>query len=355
MCLCLLPQKPQNIPFKGGFMICWLTVNRACNMRCKWCYAKADNFSTVATMTPTVLKNILSVTSSTPIKKFILIGGEPTLHHQLPSMIKRLKPVKVLLVTNGVKLADKEYLKSLKDSGLDMVTISLKGATEEQYKQNTGVACLRLVEKAVANLNDLEISYCISVTFSSSVVNMLPMILDWMKSTNAKVMSINYCRPVIMNDKVNVEEVPHPKEMAQKTIESYEMIKSAGVKCVYNFLLPLCLLPLEFINELVSKDLLTTVCQLQTNNGLIFMPDGNLVPCNHLFEYSLGKLGIDFNTSADFENFRNSDAVKKFYKKTQNLPDARCKECSLQTRCGGGCFIQYLQYNSSEIIIKPFI
>ncbi|MFA5827147.1 MAG: radical SAM protein [Candidatus Paceibacterota bacterium] len=335
-------------------MVCWLTINRACNMRCNWCYAKNDNFNLVKTMTYTVFENILTAISSTPIKKFILIGGEPTLHHQLPLMIKRLKPAKVLLVTNAVKLADIKYLKLLKDNGLDMVTVSLKGTTEEQYKQNTGVACLKSVEKAIANLNDLNINYSISVTFSSSIMNTLPMVLDWMKSSNAKVMSINYCRPVVLNNKVSVKEVPHPKEMARKTVESYEMIESSGVKCVYNFLLPLCLLPIEFINKLVSKDLLTTVCQLQKNNGLIFMPDGNLVPCNHLFEYSLGKLGEDFNTSTEFESFRNKDEIKDFYRKTQNLPDIKCKECILQKHCGGGCFIQYLQYDSSEIIIKPF-
>jgi len=324
-------------------------------MRCNWCYAKADNFSSVSTMTSIVFEKILSAISSTSIKKFILIGGEPTLHNQLPSMINRLKPAKVLLVTNAVKLADKKYLKLLIDNGLDMVTVSLKGATEEQYKQNTGVACLKSVEKAVANLNDFKINYSISVTFSSSIMTTLPMVLDWMKSTNAKVMSINYCRPVVLDNKVSIKEVPHPKEMAQKTIDSYEMIKSSGVRCVYNFLLPLCLLPIEFINELLSKDLLTTVCQLQTNNGLIFMPDGNLVPCNHLFEYSLGKLGVDFNTNTEFEKFRKKDEIISFYQKTQNLPDVRCKQCNLQKHCGGGCFIQYLQYDSSEIIIKPFI
>lgn len=336
-------------------MVCWLTVNRVCNLRCGWCYAWADNFSPVSTMTKSVFEKILSVTSSTSITKFILIGGEPTLHHQLPAMINRLKPARVLLVTNAVKLADMKYLMLLKNSGLNALTVSLKGVTEEQYKQNTGKAYLNLVEKAVANLNKLNMEYSISVTFSSPVMNILPMVIDWMKSTNAKVMSINYCRPVLINGKVSMEGVPHPKEMAQKTVESYQMIKDSGVKCVYNFMMPLCLLPIEFIDELVSRDLLQTVCQLQKNNGLIFMPDGNLVPCNHLFEYSLGKIGVDFNSAKDFENFRNKTEIKNFYRRTKNLPDIRCQECNLKTHCGGGCFIQYLQYDSSEIVVKPFI
>ena len=246
-------------------MVCWLTINRVCNMRCGWCYARADNFSSISTMTKNIFKKILLVTSSTPISKFILIGGEPTLHHQLPAIISRLKPTTVVLVTNGVKLADMKYLKLL--NGLDGLTISLKGVTEEQYKQNTGKAYLNQVEKAIANLNELDMKYSISVTFSSPVMDILPLVISWMKSNNAKTMSINYCRPVIIDGGISMEGVPHPKEMAQKTVESYDMIKNSGVKCVYNFLMPLCLLPIEFINELVSKDLIQTVCQLQKNTA----------------------------------------------------------------------------------------
>ena len=107
-------------------MVCWLTVNRICNMRCGWCYAWADNFNPVATMTNSMFKKIISVTSSTHITKYILIGGEPTLHNQLPVMISQLKPARVVLVTNAVKLADIKYLMLLKNSGLNALTISLR-------------------------------------------------------------------------------------------------------------------------------------------------------------------------------------------------------------------------------------
>jgi radical SAM protein with 4Fe4S-binding SPASM domain len=335
-------------------MICWLTLNRACNLRCKWCYAMAENFDSATTMTLNVFEKILSVISSTHISEFILIGGEPTLHSDLPLFIKKLKPAKVLLVTNAIKLANIDYLKQLKDNGLDKVTVSLKGATDEEYLMNTGVSAIQRVEEAVANLNSLDISYTISVTFSSSIMNTIPSILKWMKSSNAKIMSVNYCRPVILNEAVSIDEVPHPQNMANKTIESYQLIKDSGVRCVYNFLLPLCLLPRELINELIKDDQLTTICQLQKRNGLIFTQDGSLVPCNHLYDYSLGKLDIDFKTPEEFELFSQREEIIEFYQKAHNLPDIKCKQCSLKTYCGGGCFIQYLYYDPSKIIIEPF-
>ncbi|MDD4901479.1 MAG: radical SAM protein [Patescibacteria group bacterium] len=335
-------------------MICWLTINRTCNMRCKWCYARDEGFKSDATMPLTTFENILRAIGTLPISRFIILGGEPTLHRDLPAMIRRLKPNKVALVTNALKLTDKGYLSLLKDSGLDVVTISLKGSSEEEYKQNTGVNGLGKVERAVANLNELGITHCISVTFSSSVVKVFPQVLSWMKSTNAQSMSINYCRPVVLDNDISMEGVPNPKEMARQTVKSYEMVRSSGAKCVYNFMLPLCLLPLEFIRELVKENLLTTVCQLQKGNGLIFMPDGTLIPCNHLFGYPLGKAGEDFTTADEFINFRKGEEVKTFYQKTGSLPDKRCQTCSLKAQCGGGCFIQYLHYKPAELVVRPF-
>ena len=335
-------------------MICWLTINRICNMRCEWCYAKASGFSANATMTSNTFEHILSVISTQKISRFILLGGEPTLHPSLPDMIRRLKPVKVVLVTNALRLSNRDYVRSLKECGLDVVKISLKGATDQEYKENTGVAGLGRVERAIANLNELSIPYSISVTFSGRVMKALPGIIDLMKRSSATVMSVNYCRPVVLKDSVVVDGMPHPCDMAQETVESYKLIRDSGVACVYNFMLPLCLLPKDFIAELAEKRLLTTICQLQKGNGLIFTPNGNLIPCNHLFEYPFGELGKDFNTAAEFEEFRDSEKVKRFYLRTRNLPDTRCQSCNLKTRCGGGCFIQYLHHQPADIMRQPF-
>lgn len=335
-------------------MICWLTINRACNLRCKWCYAAADGFKNTATMTVETLEKIQEVISAKNISRFIILGGEPTLHPNLSMIVKRLKPAKVVLVSNAIKLADKNYLQLLKACGLNVVTISLKGFTEEQYKKDAGMACLSAVEKAITNLNNVGISYSVSVTFSDSIMKALPSIVEWIKRNNVEAMSINYCRPVVLRNKVTIKGIPHPREMAIQTMKIYDLIKGSEVRCVYNFMLPLCLLPFEFISELVKNKLLTTICQLQKGNGLIFMPDGSLIPCNHLFDYSLGKIGEDFNTTTEFESFRREKKIWDFYQKTGNLPDRRCQDCSLKTRCGGGCFIQYLHYKPAEIIYQPF-
>ena len=56
----------------------WLTVNRACNLRCKWCYSRAVSGS--ASMDITLAKRVIAFIGELPIKYVILIGGEPTIY-----------------------------------------------------------------------------------------------------------------------------------------------------------------------------------------------------------------------------------------------------------------------------------
>jgi len=335
-------------------MFCWLTINRACNMRCNWCYAKQQLNNGAANMTLETLDGILKAVTNRPINVFTLIGGEPTVHKDILQFIVRLKPSKVMMVSNGLKLADISYLRHLQECGLDVVALSLKGATQQEYLSNTGVSSLDKVEKAVANMNELGIQYNVSVTFSSAIMGLLPTILDWMKSTSARSMSINYCRPYIMDGRVSAEGVPTPKDMADKTVSSYELIRQSGVRCTFSFLLPLCLLPRDFIDLLVLRNELSTICQLQKNTGIIFEPDGSLIPCHHLFDYKLGKLGEDFTTAAEFDTFMKGGGIQDFYRKAAGFPDKRCLSCDLRMRCGGGCLVQHLQYGRTELVIKPF-
>lgn len=335
-------------------MNCWLTTNRNCNMRCNWCYGQQLLGERDSVMTLAKLDQILFAISTTPISRFILIGGEPTVVSHLPAVIERLKG-RISLVTNGIRLSEKSYLKSLLENGLSEVTLSVKGATNERYQANTGVACIEKIEQAIQNLNEIACPYSISITFSESLVVTLPELLRWMRLVGVRSMGINFCRPYVLNGKVVSEGVPSPRDMAAWTVSNYALIRESGINFSFNFMLPLCLLPEEFIEMLVERGQISTVCQLQQNSGFVFMPDGTLALCNHLFDYALGKVGVDFTSPVEFENFMKGGVVSELHRKTRNFPDERCQMCRLNSRCGGGCLVEYLRYNSSELIAGPFL
>ena len=93
--------------------------NKTCNIHCAACYSR--DHSTVRTLAEVVadvdrarqLRNLESVT---------LIGGEPTLHPELPAMVRAIKErgLICMLLTNGLALAqDERLIDALIAAGLD--------------------------------------------------------------------------------------------------------------------------------------------------------------------------------------------------------------------------------------------
>ena len=55
--------------------VSWITLNRACNLRCKWCYAQSSGFSKQQEMDSSLYEKIIGIIKGLEIKKVILIGG----------------------------------------------------------------------------------------------------------------------------------------------------------------------------------------------------------------------------------------------------------------------------------------
>ena len=47
-----------------NYKTCWLTVNRACNFRCKWCYERSTNYLSSDDMSLDKAKQIIKIGGS---------------------------------------------------------------------------------------------------------------------------------------------------------------------------------------------------------------------------------------------------------------------------------------------------
>ncbi|MBU1941621.1 MAG: radical SAM protein, partial [Candidatus Thermoplasmatota archaeon] len=90
-------------------MVIDITLN--CNMGCPFCFAKTDR----RTMDEPSIDTILSKIKGFKGSSIYLCGGEPTTREDLEEIISKIKEKgkNIVLFTNGLKLADKEYLKRL--------------------------------------------------------------------------------------------------------------------------------------------------------------------------------------------------------------------------------------------------
>jgi len=135
---------PLSTPFSVHLDVC-----SSCNFTCTFCFQndkKGMKESGVSwgMMDVDVFKKCVDDLKRFPEKiKKIKIGnhGEPTLHPDLPEMIKYARDSQVAdvieMFTNGSKLCPSLNQK-LVDSGLQRINISVEGLTQESYKKIAG-------------------------------------------------------------------------------------------------------------------------------------------------------------------------------------------------------------------------
>jgi molybdenum cofactor biosynthesis enzyme MoaA len=144
-------------PNKSNYKIVYIDIAHRCNMECANCYLPNRSYPDVDTAR---LKEFID--QFTIKTEFRLIGGEPTLHKDLADIIAHISsnPLnhRVGLVTNGLKLASKRYVKQLKLAGLRYAYLSMNGFdNDDVYQTLDNMKCAKLKIKALENCLDQDI------------------------------------------------------------------------------------------------------------------------------------------------------------------------------------------------------
>lgn len=139
-----------------------IDITTRCNLNCKFCFAEQNNEKDISWE---IIEKNLKRIKSKPKPCVVLIGGEPTLRKDLPTIIKKIRelgfPVK--LATNGIKLKDMNYLKKLMKAGLDWVVLQFDGFSSKIYSELRGKELLEVKLKVLQNLEKLNIRTQLSV------------------------------------------------------------------------------------------------------------------------------------------------------------------------------------------------
>ena len=140
-------------PEKSEFYTVGVDVTHRCNMECSNCYSPLRTIPDVPK--DDLIRFFSRLGRKTEVR---LTGGEPTLRNDLPELIRAINQYghRAALMTNGLRLADHAYAKSLFDAGLKFVAISVNGADDDVvYKKTDGVACAAKKMKALQNVVDI--------------------------------------------------------------------------------------------------------------------------------------------------------------------------------------------------------
>ena len=116
---------------------CSIVLTRGCNLRCNFCYVKSTGYVENDRIEYNDLKSIVDFCCEAKVKYIFFTGGEPLTYLHLPQILRYIKTrhraMTTAIATNGVLLKDAELCKTLVDSGLGYIDVSMKGKNRREW------------------------------------------------------------------------------------------------------------------------------------------------------------------------------------------------------------------------------
>ncbi len=138
----------------GAVRVLRISITDRCNYRCLYCMPE-DGIDWLPQQQILSFEEIATVVRAAVeihgIRRFKLTGGEPTVRHGLPDLVRLLRKIKgvedLSLTTNGQRLS--ELAEPLRQAGLDRLTISIDSLNEQKFRKITRTGDLSKVLKGL--------------------------------------------------------------------------------------------------------------------------------------------------------------------------------------------------------------
>jgi radical SAM protein with 4Fe4S-binding SPASM domain len=311
-------QKELSAPYRMD-----LAVTYRCNNKCLHCYAGGPRETKELTTQEWIL--VIKKLFDLGIPQVVFTGGEPTLRDDLAELIAETQKVGLVsgLVTNGRKLKDEVYFKSLVDAGLDHVQITIESHNPKIHDKITEVK--GSWDESVQGLKNAIASpiYTISnTTLNRYNVNGILETIDFIHSLGLKQFA---CNSLIYSGKA--PEVAKNFALDEASLEPVltqirDHARELGMEFIWYTPTEYCVLnPLQL--ELGIKS--CSACRI----SMCIEPDGTVIPCQSYF-VPLGNI-LKNEWKRIWQNPLCLELRARKY-----VPE-KCYECPTLNVCGGGC------------------
>jgi MoaA/NifB/PqqE/SkfB family radical SAM enzyme len=178
-----LPQA-KTVGFKRGERNIFFHILTACNLSCCHCYINPKEHGTEAVSRENLEKWLTLFQEDSKESNVIFLGGEPTMHPDLPHAIRFAKELgysSVTVDTNGFLFHD--FLANVKSSEIDFLSFSLDGPTPKinDMLRGDGVfeTCTANLKAAVASGFNVSLIYTVSRYNIEHLHKMVPLLVKW--------------------------------------------------------------------------------------------------------------------------------------------------------------------------------
>jgi len=139
-----------------------IAITNQCNLNCNFCYRPNRDVEDMS------LDRLKQLVNKLPKCSFVLTGGEPTVRENLFQVFEILKKSPNIrnfgICTNGIRLADRDYVAKLKAYGLDWISLSFNGFSDKVYRDTNNKNLLDIKLRALENIKNEKIPTVISAT-----------------------------------------------------------------------------------------------------------------------------------------------------------------------------------------------
>ena len=178
------PPGARTVGFKRGERNVFFHILTGCNLSCRHCYINPEQHGTTG-VSPGQLNNWLELFhDDLKATNVIFLGGEPTMHRDLPHAIRYARELgyhSVTVDTNGFLFHD--FLDRVAPADLDFLSFSLDGPDPavNDFLRGAGVfkKCTENLQAAVARGFNTSLIYTVSRFNIGHLHKMVPLLTSW--------------------------------------------------------------------------------------------------------------------------------------------------------------------------------
>jgi radical SAM protein with 4Fe4S-binding SPASM domain len=302
-----------------------LAVTYRCQNDCAHCYNARPR--TFPELPAEAWKKMIDRLWDLGIPHVVFTGGEPTLRDDLPTLIAYAEEKGQItgLNTNGRRLADRAYLQSLVDAGLDHVQITLESRVEAVHDSVVGMrGAWAQTVAGVRNALAARLYVMTNTTLLRSNSPTLGETLDFLAQAGVPTVGLNAL--IHSGRGATVGSGLREEELAPLLALARERTGAKGQRLIWYTPTEYCRL------DPVQAELGVKGCTAALYNMCV-EPDGGVLPCQSYYQ-PLGNLLRD-----EWPAIWNHELARSL-RERRNVP-AKCAGCNLLAECGGGCPLQF--------------
>jgi len=320
-----------------------IALGYGCQNRCAFCYASSPHrgdrkrpMSTAQVIT--VMEKIYN---QGHVPSLSFTGGEATLRPDLPELIHHAKGIgfRVNLITNGLRLADPAYARTLAEAGLDSVQVSLEAGKAAIHDRVVGrPGAFEATTAGVRNMAGLGLHVHTNTTLCRANMGAAQGLIRFVRrDLGLRTLSMNM---VIRTGEALSSSEPEVTytDVGERLPALLETARTEGIRLVWYSPIPYCLFN-PVLHGLGAK---SCACV----DGILSVdPTGQVLPCSS-FEEGIGSL-----LEHDFETIYRSRAAR-YWRNKEFLPPV-CRDCSDADICAGACPLYWDAAGSFTELPRP--